>query len=144
MAPIVGKDYTLNKIMPILTELIKDENAEVRLNVTQNLSKVSQVAQTDLLVPSFLTILTNMTKDPQWRVRMAVIQLVGDLALQYGRDVFQKNNLEPIFLAYLTNSAAAVREIGIKKVKEIAAEFKQEWVMTNFIPKITETYNVDK
>ena len=144
MAPIVGKDYTLNKIMPILTELIKDENAEVRLNVTQNLSKVSQVAQTDLLVPSFLTILTNMTKDPQWRVRMAVIQLVGDLALQYGRDVFQKNNLEPIFLAYLTNSAAAVREIGIKKVREIAAEFKQEWVMTNFIPKITETYNVDK
>ena len=130
--------------MPILTELIKDENAEVRLNVTQNLSKVSQVAQTDLLVPSFLTILTNMTKDPQWRVRMAVIQLVGDLALQYGRDVFQKNNLEPIFLAYLTNSAAAVREIGIKKVREIAAEFKQEWVMTNFIPKITETYNVDK
>lgn len=34
MAHIVGKDYTITKILPILTELLKDDNAEVRLNVT--------------------------------------------------------------------------------------------------------------
>jgi hypothetical protein len=34
MAAIIGKDYTVQKVIPILMELIKDENADVRLNVT--------------------------------------------------------------------------------------------------------------
>lgn len=33
MAAIVGKDYTQQKINGILVELMKDDNAEVRLNV---------------------------------------------------------------------------------------------------------------
>jgi flagellin-specific chaperone FliS len=63
MAHIFGKEYTISKVMPILTELMKDENAEVRLNVTQNISKLAEIVQIDLLSPSFLTILTNLTKD---------------------------------------------------------------------------------
>ena len=41
MAIIVGKDYTANKVMPILLELIKDENSEVKLNVCNGLIKVA-------------------------------------------------------------------------------------------------------
>lgn len=41
MAHIVGKDYSIQKVMPILMDLIKDENADVRLNVTQNMIKVA-------------------------------------------------------------------------------------------------------
>jgi hypothetical protein len=41
MAHIVGKDYTMQKVLPILMELIKDENADVRLNVTSGLFKVA-------------------------------------------------------------------------------------------------------
>jgi len=63
MSHIVGKDYTISKVMPILTELLKDDNAEVRLNVTQNIIKLADIVQIDLLSPSFLTILTNLTKD---------------------------------------------------------------------------------
>jgi hypothetical protein len=63
MAHIVGKDYTMSKILPILTELIKDDNAEVRLNVVQNLIKLADIVQTELLSPSFQAILQNTTKD---------------------------------------------------------------------------------
>jgi len=47
---------------------------------------------------------------------MGVIELVGDLAIKFGKEVFIKN-LESIFMQYLTNTAAAVREMGIAKVK---------------------------
>ncbi len=50
---------------------------------------------------------------------MAVIELVGDLSIKFGRDVFIKC-LEVIFMQYLTNTAAAVREMGIAKVKQMA------------------------
>jgi hypothetical protein len=56
MSHIVGKDYSLSKILPILTELLKDDNAEVRLNVIQNLIKLADVVHSDLLSPAFLTI----------------------------------------------------------------------------------------
>lgn len=63
MSPIVGKDYTTNKIMNILNELIKDDSSEVRLNVTQSLTKVADVIGADLLSPVFLSILQNLIKD---------------------------------------------------------------------------------
>ena len=47
---------------------------------------------------------------------MALVELIGDLALKFGKDIFIKS-LESIFMTYLTSSAAAVREMGIQKVK---------------------------
>lgn len=86
------------------------------------------MVSTDLLSPSFITILTNITKDAQWRVRMALIELVGDMAIKFGKDTFIKS-LESIFMSYLTSSAAAVREMGILKVKQMAINFKSDWVI---------------
>ena len=80
MAGAVGKDVTNQKIMPILLDLIKDDNSEVKLNVVQGLFQISKVVGIDNMA-STLTILNSMTKDGQWRVRMAVFELLGDLGL---------------------------------------------------------------
>jgi len=143
MVPIVGKDYTASKIQPILMDLIKDENADVRLNVCSGMIKLAPVLGQDMLNPTFLTTISNMTKDAQWRVRMTVFELIGDLAKTFGKEVFQKN-LESIFMSYLTNTAASVRDMGIQKSKELADKFKGDWIISNFIPKVIENYNVDK
>lgn len=97
--------------MPILIELLKDDCAEVRLNVVQNIGKIVDFVQTDVISPSFLMLLTNLTKDNQWRVRMGNINLLGNISIKFGREIYQKS-LETIFMSYLTNSAASVREMG--------------------------------
>jgi hypothetical protein len=74
---------------------------------------------------------------------MAVFELIGDLSKSFGKDVFSKH-LESIFLSYLTNTAASVREMGIKKARELAEKFKGDWVLSSFIPKVIENYNNDK
>jgi hypothetical protein len=38
-----------------------------------------------------MTTLSNMTKDGQWRVRMAVFELIADLGVIFGKDLFQKH-----------------------------------------------------
>ena len=43
MAPIIGKEYTISKVTPILLELLKDDNAEVKLNVVQGLVNIAKV-----------------------------------------------------------------------------------------------------
>ena len=74
---------------------------------------------------------------------MAVFELIGDLSKLFGKDVFTKH-LESIFLTYLSNTAASVREMGIKKVKELAEKFKADWINSGFIPRVIEMFNVDK
>ncbi len=59
---------------------------------------------------------------------MALIELVGDMAVKFGKDIFIKS-LESIFMTYLTSTAAAVREMGILKVKQMAVNFKSDWVI---------------
>jgi hypothetical protein len=63
MASIIGKDYTASKIMPILMDLIKDENSEVKLNVCNGLIKVASIVGPEILTTPFLSTITNMTKE---------------------------------------------------------------------------------
>jgi hypothetical protein len=63
-----------------------------------------------------------MTKEGQWRVRMAIIELFGELGKQIGKAEFTKH-IQSIFLEYLLNTAAAVRQTGVEKSGELAKEF---------------------
>ena len=47
-------------------------------------------------------------------------------------------------MSYLTNTASSVRDMGIKKSKELGEKFKQDWIVQNYIPKVVDNYNVDK
>lgn len=91
MADVIGKDYTSQKVVPILMELLKDDNSEVKLNVVKGLVKIAKVIGVELLSPQLLTTLSNMTKDGQWRVRMGVFELIADLALAFGKDTYCKH-----------------------------------------------------
>jgi serine/threonine-protein phosphatase 2A regulatory subunit A len=95
-----------------LNELLKDDNAEVKLNVVSGLVKIAHVIGAELLASNLLATFAAMTKDGQWRVRMAVFELIADLALIFGKDVYCKQ-LQSIFMGYLTNTAASVRQMGI-------------------------------
>ena len=47
-------------------------------------------------------------------------------------------------MGYLTNTAASVRQMGILKSASLAAQFKQDWIMTEYIPVVANHYSVDK
>lgn len=74
-----------------MLELLKDDNSEVKLNVVGGLVKIANVIGADLLNAPLMTTLSNMTKDGQWRVRMGVFELIADLGVIFGKDVFQKH-----------------------------------------------------
>jgi len=72
-------------------ELLKDDNSEVKNNVVNGLVKIAHVVREDLLNQQLLTTLENMTKDGQWRVRMGVFELIGELAVIFGKDIYCKH-----------------------------------------------------
>jgi serine/threonine-protein phosphatase 2A regulatory subunit A len=123
MASIIGKEYTNQKVVPILMDLLRDDNSEVKNNVVSGLVKIAHVVREDLLEANLLTQLANMTKDGQWRVRMGVFELIAELGIIFGKDLFVKH-LQSTFMGYLTNTAASVRKMGIEKSAILAAAFK--------------------
>lgn len=71
--------------MPILTDLLKEENPEIKLNVVGNLKLVANVVGPEFFTKEILQIINNLTKDNQWRVRMAIFELVADLGILFGK-----------------------------------------------------------
>jgi len=65
-----------------------------------------------------LTQIGQLLKDAQWRVRMAAVEFIGQLSVKFGKEMYTKS-FESIFMGYITNSAAAVRQQGIKESREM-------------------------
>jgi hypothetical protein len=74
---------------------------------------------------------------------MGVFELIADLAVIFGKDVFCKH-LQGIFMGYLVNTAASVRQMGIAKSSILAQNFKQEWVIQEYLPVVLNQWVVDK
>ena len=49
MSHIVGKEYTVSKVQTILMDLIKDDNADVKLNVVSGIKNVAKVIGAEIL-----------------------------------------------------------------------------------------------
>lgn len=101
------------------------------------------VVGAEILNPALVNLLTTLTKDPQWRVRMAIFELIGDFGVHFGQEVFQRS-LENLFFTYLTNTAASVRKMGSQKSGDIAKAFGQAYITEKIIPKCTENYSVEQ
>lgn len=107
------------------------------------IQKIARIVGMECINVKFLNTLNNMTKDGQWRVRMSVFELLAELGLIFGKADFQKH-IQVIFLGYLQNTAALVRQTGVKKSALLADEFKDSWIVNDFIPAVNEQYRVDK
>jgi len=127
----------------MLLELIKDEHHEVKMGVLAELQSVAMVVGPEMVTGTLLMSLSNLMKDPKWRVRMAVTQLTANLGKEFGKEFYTKN-LEPIFLQFLTDNAASVRDMGIEKLLMLATEFKADWIVNSYIPKANDILNKEK
>lgn len=74
---------------------------------------------------------------------MAVFELLADLAMIFGQDIYMKN-IHTIFITYLQNTAASVRDKGVLKASMLAKTFGSDWVVNDFIPIIVQQYEIEK
>ena len=79
-----GKNVTIERLLPLFLQLLRDESSEVRLNVISRLEVVSGVLGVDQIAHSLLPAVMELAQDQQWRVRLAVIQYMPLLAQQLG------------------------------------------------------------
>ena len=154
LAPLLGKDSTIEHLLPLFLHLLKDEFPEVRLNIISKLDQVnagmsyplpvlvrvsaelpSPVIGIELLSESLLPAIVELAEDKSWRVRQAIIEYIPLLAKQLGKSFFDEQ-LGNLCMSWLGDNVYSIRESAIINLKKLTEVFGVEWAKVQIVPKV--------
>lgn len=137
LAPILGKEPTIENLLPIFVDMLKDEFSEVRLNIISNLQLVNEVIGIQLLSESLLPAITELAKDKLWRVRLAIIEQIPLLAEQLGVAFFDEA-LGQLCMEWLWDPVYSIREAAVLNLQKLTKIFKEDWAKPELINRILD------
>jgi serine/threonine-protein phosphatase 2A regulatory subunit A len=142
MGPVAekaGKDMTSRKLLPAISELMKDEFHDVRLNIVSHAGTFCDVLGVESFMHSCLHTIQTLIMDNHWRIRRSVVEQVPKLAVKFGVDMYQQK-LEALFISSLRDSVFSVRKEALTQLKQIADTFGQQWTAEHLLSKIMDLY----
>ena len=116
LSPILGKNNTIEHLLPLFLSQLKDECPDVRLNIISNLDCVNEVIGIQQLSQSLLPAIVELAEDTKWRVRLAIIEYMPLLAGQLGVDFFDEK-LNSLCMTWLIDHVFAIREAATNNLK---------------------------
>jgi serine/threonine-protein phosphatase 2A regulatory subunit A len=158
LAPLLGKEATIESLLPLFLQLLKDEFPDVRLNIISKLEQVNEgessavlprctraadalvlpaVIGIDLLSQSLLPAIVELAEDKQWRVRQAIIEYIPLLANQLGVSFFDEQ-LANLCMSWLGDTVFSIREAATVNLKKLTDVFGVEWARQTIIPKVLQ------
>lgn len=137
LAPLLGKQSTIDQLLPLFLQLLKDEAPEVRLNIISKLDKVNEVIGIELLSQSLLPAIVELAEDKQWRVRLAIIENIPLLAQQLGVDFFDEK-LGTLCMQWLGDAVFSIREAATNNLRRLTEVFGIEWAKKAILPRVLE------
>ncbi|EUB58918.1 Serine/threonine-protein phosphatase 2A regulatory subunit A alpha isoform [Echinococcus granulosus] len=140
LAPLLGKENTIEHLLPMFLVQLKDENPDVRLNIISNLECVNQVMGITQLSQSLLPAIVELAEDSKWRVRLAIIEYMPLLASQLGIQCFNEQ-LTNLSLNWLVDHVYAVREAAVSNLRSLMNKFGIEWANSQVVPKLIQLAN---
>lgn len=141
LGPVILKmGKSCKQHLSILTDLMKDEFHDVRLNAVKHTGSICEILGAGPETQQLISQVQSLIMDNQWRIRHSVVQQVPQLARLCGPEVFQQK-LESLFISSLTDSVHSVRNAAIENHKEIAQAFGQQWTVERLLPKLVEQYS---
>lgn len=137
LAPILGRDATIEHLLPPMLLLLRDSTSEVRLNIISSLSLLNDVIGAELLTQSLLPAILDLAEDGKWRIRLAVIERIPLLAKQLGKEFFT-DRLLSLCVGWLGDDISSIREAAAKDLKELTALLGSHWSIQNLLPRVNK------
>lgn len=135
LAPLLGKEKTIETLLPTFLQMLEDDFPDVRLNIISKLHLVNKVIGIELLSENLLPAVGDLSQDKQWRVRLAIIDYIPLLATQLGVSFFDKE-LGPMCMTWLWDSVYSIREAATLNLKKLTKVFGVEWAKEEILPHI--------
>ena len=81
MIRFISKDQAYQTIQPLIKDLLKDENQEVRKGALAAATKFIEVLGIDS-INAFHPLFQKIIEDNKWRVRLEALRYIADLAVK--------------------------------------------------------------
>jgi len=134
-----AKEPCTKIVIPLIKQLAKDENFEVRSTVISEIDKLAEFVDPSAL-SSVFPLMVELSKDAKWRVRAAVIDKSSVLARHLGPKKFEKQ-LQSIVLSALSDHVFAIRERACVQMGLIVKAFGGKWAAEKLFPTAFAIYD---
>jgi serine/threonine-protein phosphatase 2A regulatory subunit A len=91
LSAILGKSNTIQYLLPLFLTLLKDDIAEVRLNIISNLDEVNKVVGIQQLATALQPAINELAQHDEWRVRQQIIEHTPLVSKQLGVAFFDEH-----------------------------------------------------
>lgn len=136
MVGSISKDQAYQNVQPLIKELMKDDNQEVRKGGIEAAVKFIEVMGADT-INSLYPSLKACSEDTKWRVRLELTRHLAELAVKTQNNELFVKYLEPLILNYLKDRVSTIREVAISRIPDIAKAYGAAWVST-FINRLSD------
>jgi len=142
MCNLLGKEAAQKNLVPMISQMCTDENAEVRGNIVEGVDLISELDQAGggVVIQAIIASLMELSKDPKWRVRQAVV----DKSTLLAKCVTVKNfdrKLQGIVIAALSDHVYSIRERACIQIGEIVKEYGAKWAAEKFFKEAFKIYD---
>ena len=128
LAPALGAAAAADVVLPLLLTLLRDDEADVRLNVVSRLAPIHAVIGVDALAAALLPAVVALAADAKWRVRRAVVELTPGVCEQLGADAFDLATRD-VCAGWLDDPVAAVRAAAVDTLARLAPTLGAAWTV---------------
>ena len=132
---VIGKNETIEHLLPMLLLMLRDESSEVRLNVISTLPAINEVLGIELLSQSLLPAVLILAEDNQWRVRLSIIEHIPMLAEQLGVEFFNEK-LSAQCMQWMSDSVYAIRRASTENLVKLCSILGDDWTRNSVIPSV--------
>ena len=115
--------------------LIKDTSSDVRLPLLRNLEALNNVIGIESIADNLTSAIKQLAGDKKWRVRLTIIDYSTIMAKIMSEKLFQEQ-FGSLCLSWLDDNVFAIREAGIKNLKELTAVLGSSWAEKYVLPKL--------
>jgi len=132
-AEVIGKGGATGMIDTVVLPLLEDESNEVRINIITNLNKIIKVMGIDNVSHSLIPEIINLARHPQWRIRLAIIELIPVIAADLNIRHFVEK-LGELCISWLRDSVFAIRQAAVQNIRELTGIFGLQWMQETILP----------
>jgi len=127
-------------LVPVMQSLSQDEFYVVRRNIIADLHLLTDSGPNGVLA-NLVPQLLELTKDPKWRVRLAVIEKTSMLASTLGGQRMFERKLQNLIILSLADHVSAIREQACEQAAKVVAIFGARWAAERFFPQAFAIYD---
>eukprot|EP00039_Didymoeca_costata_P019128 m.336357 g.336357 ORF g.336357 m.336357 type:complete len:603 (+) comp17826_c0_seq1:150-1958(+) len=135
LSELLGKESTIEFLLPLFLQLLKDEFSEVRLNIISNLDEVNKVVGIGQLSEALQPAINELAAHTAWRVRLAIIEHIPLVSKQLGVEFFDRE-LRELCMTWLGDKVFSVRRAAVQNLKNVIQVFGVEWAKVSIWPHV--------